>query len=79
MGGDEAWKVADELRDANVPVLVSLDFPKPDRWKPDTKEEAEEEEGEEGEGEGEEELANLLSQRLKAGSRESLGLPMSAR
>lgn len=34
VGGDEAWKVADELRDAEVPVLVSLDFPEPDRWQP---------------------------------------------
>ncbi|NIW35567.1 MAG: amidohydrolase family protein [Gemmatimonadetes bacterium] len=34
VGGDEAWKVADELRAAEVPVLVSLDFPEPKRWKP---------------------------------------------
>lgn len=34
VGGDEAWKVAEQLRTRNVPVLVSLDFPKPNRWKP---------------------------------------------
>ena len=34
VGGDEAWKVADQLREAQVPVLVSLDFPKPERWEP---------------------------------------------
>jgi imidazolonepropionase-like amidohydrolase len=27
-GGEEAWKVADRLRDAQVPVLLSLDFPR---------------------------------------------------
>ena len=37
VGGDEAWKVADELVEAKVPVLVSLDFPEPERWKPDEK------------------------------------------
>jgi hypothetical protein len=35
IGGHEAWKVADELRRRNVPVLVSTDFPEPRRWKPD--------------------------------------------
>ena len=39
VGGGEAWKVADELVERNVPVLVSLDFPAPDRWKPETEEE----------------------------------------
>jgi imidazolonepropionase-like amidohydrolase len=34
VGGDEAWKVADELRRRNVPVLVDLDFPEPRRWQP---------------------------------------------
>ncbi len=37
VGGDDAWKVADLLAQRNVPVLVSLDFPKPDRWKPEQK------------------------------------------
>lgn len=37
VGGEEAWKVADELRAADVPVLVSLDFPEPERWKPEEK------------------------------------------
>jgi hypothetical protein len=35
VGGEEAWKVADELQAARVPVLVSLDFPMPERWKPE--------------------------------------------
>ncbi len=39
VGGEEAWKVADELKAANVPVLVSLDFPEPERWKPEKKKE----------------------------------------
>lgn len=36
VGGQEAWKVADELTRRNVPVLVSLDVPRPRRWKPPT-------------------------------------------
>jgi hypothetical protein len=32
VGGEEAWKVADELKAADVPVLVSLDFPERERW-----------------------------------------------
>ncbi|HEX2167621.1 MAG TPA: hypothetical protein VHG09_10360, partial [Longimicrobiales bacterium] len=39
VGGAEAWKVADELGAAEVPVLVSLDFPEPERWDPDEPEE----------------------------------------
>jgi hypothetical protein len=39
VGGGEAWKVSDELREHNVPVLVSLDFPRPTRWKPEVAEE----------------------------------------
>lgn len=35
VGGEEAWKVADRLREAQVSVLVSLDFPTPQRWDPD--------------------------------------------
>jgi imidazolonepropionase-like amidohydrolase len=34
VGGDEAWHVSDRLRAEGVPVLVSLDFPAPRRWKP---------------------------------------------
>lgn len=34
VGGAEAWQVADELRRRNIPVLVSMDFPEPRRWKP---------------------------------------------
>lgn len=43
LGGDEAWRVADELAARDVPVLVSLDFPTPQRWEPeeDSGEEAE--------------------------------------
>lgn len=37
VGGSEAWQVADALKAAEVPVLVSVDFPKPRRWKPDEK------------------------------------------
>jgi imidazolonepropionase-like amidohydrolase len=40
VGGGEAWKVADELRRREIPVLVSVDFREPRRWDPD--EEAEE-------------------------------------
>ena len=36
VGGDEAWRVTDELLESNVPVLVSLDFPTPNRWEPET-------------------------------------------
>jgi imidazolonepropionase-like amidohydrolase len=35
VGGGEAWRVADQLRARDVAVLVSLDFPEPERWKPD--------------------------------------------
>ena len=34
VGGDEAWQVADRLRERRVPVLVGLDFAAPKRWKP---------------------------------------------
>lgn len=40
VGGDDAWKVAAQLRARNVPVLVSLDFPEPERWKPDVEQKA---------------------------------------
>lgn len=35
VGGREAWRVAPELRAANVPVLVNVDFATPRRWRPD--------------------------------------------
>jgi len=35
VGGDEAWKLADELVERGVTVLVSLDFPEPDDWDPE--------------------------------------------
>ena len=34
MGGADAWKVADELKRRDIPVLVSMDFPEPRRWEP---------------------------------------------
>lgn len=37
LGGAEAWQVAPELKRRDIPVLVSLDFPEPVRWKPDAK------------------------------------------
>jgi len=43
VGGEEAWKVASELAAADVPVLVSLDFPEPERWDPEEDQKAEEE------------------------------------
>ncbi len=36
VGGGEAWKVADALRRRRIPVLVSMDFSKPRRWKPES-------------------------------------------
>lgn len=35
LGGAEAWRVADELEDRNIPVLVSMDYGTPRRWDPD--------------------------------------------
>ncbi|MFH1765596.1 MAG: amidohydrolase family protein [Gemmatimonadota bacterium] len=43
VGGEEAWQVAGELAAENIPVLLSVAFPKPSEWKPSEKE---------GEGEG---------------------------
>lgn len=34
VGGEEAWKVADRLKTAGIPVLVSVDFPQPREWDP---------------------------------------------
>ena len=36
VGGGEAWRLTDELLERDVPVLVSLDFPSPERWEPPT-------------------------------------------
>ena len=36
VGGQEAWKLAPELRRRNVTVLVSLNVPRPRRWRPPT-------------------------------------------
>ncbi len=41
LGGAEAWRVADLLRERGVSVLVSLDFPEPKRWKPEEADTAE--------------------------------------
>lgn len=35
VGGAEAWKLADELRERDIPVWISLDFPEPDAWDPE--------------------------------------------
>lgn len=35
VGGRDAWRVSSELRAANVPVLVNVDFQNPRRWRPD--------------------------------------------
>jgi hypothetical protein len=35
VGGEEAWKVAGLLKARDIPVLLSLDFPKAQYWKPD--------------------------------------------
>lgn len=56
VGGHEAWKVADELRRRDVPVLVSVDFPEPRRWKPDAP--ADEDSDEPGDGADEEPVAD---------------------
>jgi hypothetical protein len=40
VGGEEAWRVADRLASSDVPVLVSLDFPTPERWDPEEAEES---------------------------------------
>lgn len=34
VGGRDAWEVADRLATRDVPVLLSLDFPEPQRWEP---------------------------------------------
>jgi imidazolonepropionase-like amidohydrolase len=44
VGGGEAWRVADLLRERGVTVLVSLDFPEPERWEPDSEGEEESQE-----------------------------------
>jgi hypothetical protein len=36
VGGQEAWKLADELGRRQVPVLASLDFPPATEWDPET-------------------------------------------
>jgi imidazolonepropionase-like amidohydrolase len=35
VGGTEAWKVADHLAAARIPVLIDADFKAPSKWKPD--------------------------------------------
>lgn len=41
VGGTEAWKLAGELADRGVEVLVTTDFPEPDEWDPDAEGELE--------------------------------------
>ncbi len=40
VGGQDAWKLADLLKEKKVTVLASVDFAKPKQWKPDAKAEA---------------------------------------
>lgn len=68
VGGEEAWKVADDLKAANVPVLVSLDFPKPERWKPEKKKEEEPEAAEPGDGDQEQDETAAQDEELDAGA-----------
>jgi hypothetical protein len=87
VGGDEAWKVADELKARGTPVLVSLDFPEPERWKPDEDkpDEAEPTEPKPGNGNGEDEMdaaAQREKQRLEdiysnAGRLSAAGVPIA--
>lgn len=34
LGGEEAWRVSDELGARGIPVLISVDFPAPTEWEP---------------------------------------------
>lgn len=45
VGGREAWKLADELKARDIAVLVSVDFTKPTRWKPESADSASSEPG----------------------------------
>jgi hypothetical protein len=38
VGGEEAWQVSSELAAKDIPVLLSVAFPKPSEWKPSAKE-----------------------------------------
>lgn len=72
VGGEEAWRVADRLASGDVPVLVSLDFPTPERWDPEEEEASGEEEeleagsetGEAQEGAGEQEAEEGEAEEL---------------
>jgi hypothetical protein len=68
VGGQEAWKVADELSAQNVPVLASLDFPKPKRWKPEKKKEEKEPEPEPGSNGAESQDEEAKEKELDAGA-----------
>lgn len=57
VGGQEAWRVSDELARRNIPVLIDGDFPQPDKWKSKEGEEEEEEEDPETEGTPEQPVA----------------------
>jgi len=47
VGGAGAWRIADRLKASNVPVLVSVNFPEPSRWKPEKQDVQEDEKKEE--------------------------------
>ncbi|MFC1660237.1 hypothetical protein ACFL3S_02065 [Gemmatimonadota bacterium] len=64
VGGEEAWKVADDLSARGIPVLVSVDFPTPTEWTP-PKEEAEEGGGVETSQSADEELEPAAAREKK--------------
>jgi hypothetical protein len=45
VGGEEAWRVAEDLAARDIPVLVSVDFPEPRDWEPLDEGAEEDEEG----------------------------------
>lgn len=55
VSGMEAYKVADELKKRNVPVLASINFPEKPKWKKDDKKQEDEKEEDEKDKETEEE------------------------
>ncbi len=67
LGGGEAWKVADRLRERDVPVLVDLDFPEPTRWSgPESAEREEPESGTEAPAQDQAEPLAAATLREKA-------------
>ena len=76
VGGEEAWKLAAELRGRGVPVLVSLDFPEPERWEPDEEEEDPAESPEPPLGEAEPERVDVEERREGEAQREQEEVPL---